>query len=139
MSWMRRRFFGVALFAALLLPGPLRASPASDFAARLAQTGWSLQQLEGLLRALPQSAVATPTPEAVVSYLALVSENVSALAAESAERTTDEQRRVMGEGWKALASLLKDQSSLATNRGLIAVASALGSLETTCRTVPGRS
>ncbi len=129
------RFF--TLLPALVLlcdPPALRASPTSDFQARLAQANWCLHQTEAILRAQPLSAVPVPTPDALASYLTLLSENVAALsAAAAAARVTDEQRKIMAEGLKSMAAGLQDGSSLAGNRGLTAIASSLAGLETSCR------
>lgn len=138
-SALRRALLASLPALVVIRPVPLRASPISDFQARLAQTSWSLQQMESLLRAQPQSTVPVATPEAVASYLTLVSENVSALGALTAEPVTDEQRRVMADGLKSIVSTLKDEISLANNRGLTAIASALGALETGCRGALGSS
>jgi hypothetical protein len=123
----------IVLALACLVPAALPASPASDFAARAAQTVWSLQQVEALIRAMPQSSREAAPPEAVSSYLALASENVHALSAVALEKVTDEQRRVMSEALKGIASLLRDESVLASNRGLAPTSAGLSSLETVCR------
>ena len=138
MTWARARVW--LLFSVLLLSsaGPVWASPASDFAARLTQTVWSLQQLEALLRPLPQSTAPVETPETITSYAVLVAENVAALTALGGGHTTDEQRRVMAEGLKSVASILRDEASLAGNRGFGIVASGLNSLEVACRGAIGR-
>ena len=127
------RRMGLLAAVVCLLPAALSASPASDFAARIAQTVWSLQQVEALVRSLPQSSREMPPPETVTSFLALASENVHALSAIALEKVTDEQRRVMTEGLKSVASLLRDQAALAANRGLSPTAAGLSSLETACR------
>ncbi len=121
----------VLLFCAIR--APLSASPMSDFSARLAQTIWSLQQVEAILRSQPTSSVAVPTPDALASYLDLASQNVTALCELATQRVTDEQRRAMGDGLKSVTTLLKDQGSLAVNRGLPAVSGELGSLEAASR------
>ena len=131
MSGMRR--VGAVLALGCLCPAFLVASPASDFAVRLAQTVWSLQQVEALVRTMPQSTAQTATPETIASYLALASENVHALTALATEKLTNEQRRVLAEGFKSVASLLRDESALAANRGLGSVGAGLSALETTCR------
>lgn len=117
----------------LFVSNGVSASAISDFEARLTQTSWSLQHMEGLLRAQPHSAVPLATPEALVSFMTLLSENATALTGHASNRGTDEQRRIMAEGLKAVATTTKDIASLATNRGLTALASALGALETSCR------
>jgi len=127
----------VAILCGVLLLGTAAeaalASVMSDFQARLAQTAWSLQTVEGILRAQPLSQVAVPTPDALASQLTLLSENVSALAAASSSRATDEQRKTMAEGLKGMATHLKDLSALAMHRGLTVTASTLLSLESSCR------
>lgn len=110
-----------------------RASVMSDFQARLAQAAWSLQAVEGILRAQPLSPVAVPTPDALASHLTLLSENVSALAAASSVRATDEQRKTMAEGLKATATQLKDLGALAVHRGLTQASTTAASLESSCR------
>jgi len=74
-----------------------------------------------------------PVPEALGSYLTLLSENVSALASAASARVTDEQRKAMAEGLKGVATQLKDFTELANNRGLTPAASAFSVLETSCR------
>jgi hypothetical protein len=129
----RMRRLGVAFAFACLAASALPASPASDFGARLGQTVWALQQVEALVRALPQSSREAAVPETVTSYMVLVTENVHALSAIAVEKTTDEQRRVMAAGLNGVASMLRDESALAANRGLSSTAAGLGSLETACR------
>jgi hypothetical protein len=123
-----------AVYVLLTVSSSLFASPVSDFQARLAQTAWNLHQTEALLRAQPQSSgAAAATPEALGSYLALLSENTSALNALTTQKMTDEQRRVMAEGLRSIGGALRDQVSLANNRGLNAASLALSLLETNCR------
>lgn len=134
-----RRFRTVPLpFALLLLlalpPSAARASAASDFQARLAQTVWCTQQTEAILRTLPQASIPVSAPDGLASYAALLSENVAALnALASFREATDEQRKAMGDGLHWLAGALHDQSTLAANRGLTAALSMLSTLEEGCR------
>ncbi len=134
---MRRTGFASAWPAAtvlLLTAGTLRASAVSDFQARLAQTIWSAQQTESILRTLPQSATAVSTPEGLASYLALLSENVAALgAAGTARASTDEQRKAAASGLGMVATALHDQTALAGHRGLLGAAAILSELEENCR------
>lgn len=127
----------VAILGGVMLLGAAAeaalASVMSDFQARLAQTAWSLQTVEGILRAQPLSQVAVSTPDALASHLTLLSENVSALVAASSSRATDEQRRTMAEGLKGMATQMKDLSALGMHRGLTVPASTLLSLESSCR------
>ena len=124
-----------AVSLALLLARPASASLLSDFQARLAQTVWAAQQTESILRTLPQSSTSVSTPEGLSSYAALLSENIAGLNALAAARlASDEQRRVLAGGLQAIASMLHDQTALATNRGLFSLVSNLSSLEEACRT-----
>ncbi len=130
----RVRIFSAAVLAAFVC-GSATASLLSDFQARLAQTFWSAHQTEAILRTLPQSTAAVSTPDGLSSYAALLSENIASLNTGATVRlATDEQRRVLAEGLQALASMLHDQTALATNRGLTALVSTLQSLEESCRT-----
>jgi len=122
----------VALFL-LLDVSIVRASAVSDFQARLTQTLWNIQQTEIIVRSLPLSTASMPTPEGLASYLGLLSENVEALTRAGAGAATDEQRRVMAEGLKSVATALRDLAALAANRGLTTAASTLAALETSCR------
>lgn len=122
-----------ALAMALLADGALRASPVSDFQARFAQTVWSAQQTEAILRTLPQSAMSVSTPEGLASYLALLSENVAALTGAASRAATDEQRKAVAEGIGVVATALHDQSALAGNRGLLGAVATLADLEESCR------
>jgi len=129
-----RRWFRVSSVLLLLaVPRGSIASTASDFQARLAQTGWCLARAEAILRSQPESAVPVPTPEALDSYLALASENVMTLASFASARVTDEQRRIITEGLRATARMVRDEVSLANNRGLTAAAAALSVIESSCR------
>lgn len=133
---MRRMGFasGWTTAAVLLLASEtLRASPVSDFQARFAQTVWSAQQTEAILRTLPQSATSVSTPEGLASYLALLSENVAALTGAASRAATDEQRKAVAEGIGAVATALHDQSALAGNRGLLGAVATLADLEESCR------
>jgi hypothetical protein len=128
------RFLLPRLF--LVLPfvwPPPSGSPSSDFQARAAQTQWNLLMCEGIIRSLPPSAAAVPTPEGLSSYLALLSENVAALTTTPMSRLTDEQRKTFVAGFRAIAMTLKDLSSLAGNRGLSSAASTLTVFEASCR------
>jgi hypothetical protein len=123
---------------ALLLAAPAGASTLSDFQARLAQTVWSIQQSEAILRTLAPSAVPVGVPDGLASYASLVSENVAALTAAATVRDpSDADRKAMADGLLAVALLLKDQSSLASNRGL-ATALAFGPAEQSCRSAVAR-
>lgn len=115
------------------------ASTLTDFQARLALTALCLGQSEAQLRAQPLSSVTATVPEALASWLALVSENVSGLArTASAGAATDDQKKVMADGLNAVALTLHDHAALARNRGFEAAASALGALEAACRTAVQR-
>ena len=133
MRW-RSLVFGAGLAVSSLLVGATAgASTLSDFQARLAQTVWSIQQSEAILRTLPPSAVSVGVPDGLASYAALVSENVAALTSAATVRDlSDADRKAMSDGLLAVAVLLKDQSSLAGNRGL-ATALAFGPAEQSCR------
>jgi hypothetical protein len=103
----------------LLLASPLSATALSDFQARLAQTVWSVQQSEAILRTLPPSSVSVSVPDGLASYASLVTENVTALTSNATVRDlSDADRKAMADGLNAVAVLLRDQSALAANRGL---------------------
>jgi hypothetical protein len=132
--WKRvaARALGAAL-PAFFLVSPAEASTLSDFQARLAQTVWSIQQAEAILRTLAPSAVPVGVPDGLASYATLVSENVAALAGSATVRDlSDADRKAMSDGLSAVAVLLKDQASLAANRGL-ATALGFGPAEQACR------
>ncbi|MEO8431699.1 MAG: hypothetical protein ABI592_09345 [Acidobacteriota bacterium] len=135
---MRRpRFFRLwsSLAMALALAADaLPASAISDFQARMAQTVWSAQQTEAILRTLPQSTRSVSTPEGLASYFALLNENVAALTGSATARgATDEQRKSVADGLGMLATALHDQAALAGNRGLFGAVATLNELEETCR------
>jgi hypothetical protein len=123
-----------SLFLLALFPAAAaEASTVSDFQARLAQTHWNIQALEGMVKAQRASARAVPTPEAIDSFLQLLAENVAALNVYAAAKVTDEQGRVIAEGLRSAATQLRDLGSVTTHRGLAAAASEVSRLETTCR------
>jgi len=131
-----RRRIGALFFVLPLLFGSSRgfaASPISDFQARLAQTLWCMGQAEAILRSQPESSVPVPTPEALTSYLTLTSENVAALAEFASAHVSDEQRRIIAEGLRAAARTLRDELSLANNRGLTGASATISTLESSCR------
>ena len=131
---VRARFLLFGFFFMLpTVSAPLSGSPISDFQARAAQTQWNLLMCEGIIRPFPPSAVAAPTPEGLSSYLTLLSENITALTAIPTSRLTDEQRKTFVASFRAIATTLKDLSSLAGNRGLASAASALTLFEMNCR------
>ena len=139
-----RSLAGPAL-AVTLLARPAAATPVSDFQARLAQTVWSAQQTEAILRTVPQTSASVSVPDGLASYAGLLSENVAALTGfATARELSDADRKTMGDGLSAIASLLRDLASLAANRGLSGALS-LGTAEQSCRSavvqlsaVPGR-
>ena len=112
---------------------PLAASPTSDFQARLAQTQWNIQVLEGITNAQRASRRAAPAPEAIDSFLALLAENVGALTAFSNAKVTDEQGRVIAEGIRTTAGQLRDLTALMSNRGFSSAAAEAQRLEASCR------
>jgi hypothetical protein len=112
---------------------PVAASPMSDFQARLAQTHWNIQVLEGITRAQRASRRAAPTPEAIDSFLGLLAENVGALTAFASAKVTDEQSRVIAEGIRTTAGQLRDLTALISNRGFSSAAAEAQRLETSCR------
>jgi hypothetical protein len=130
-----RRFATVVVLVVMLASAaaPLAASPMSDFQARLAQTRWNIQALEGMARAQPASRRAAPTPEALDSFLGLLAENVGALTAFSSVKATDEQARVIVEGIRTTAGQLQDLAAVISHRGFTGAAAEAQRLETTCR------
>lgn len=135
---MRTSLSRVAALLLLLLflalaPHSARASAMSDFQARLAQTQWNVQALEGLVKGQRPSTRAVATPEAIDSFLVLLSENVAGLTAAAGARVTDEQRRVFAEGLRSAATQLRDLAPVASHRGLAAAASEIARLEAACR------
>src|SRR6266545_1093610 len=140
MRKLSRAAFGSVLAAStFLLAASARASTLSDFQARFTLTSLCLGQSELVLRGQPVSSGETPTPEAVDSWIALVSENVGDLA-QTASRggVTNEQKKTMAGGLNAVAAILRDHAALAHNRGFEAAASTLAALEATCRSAIGR-
>lgn len=127
-----RSLAGSAL-AVMLLARPAAATPVSDFQARLAQTLWSLQQTEAILRTVPQTSATVSVPDGLASYASLLSENVTALTgAATVRELSDADRKVMADGLSAVATFLRDLASLAANRGLSGALS-LGTAEQSCR------
>jgi hypothetical protein len=118
-----------------LAAAPAGASTVSDFQARLAQTQWNIQALEGMVKAQRASNRAVATPEAIDSFLQLLAENVATLNAYAAAKVTDEQGRVIAEGLRSTATQLRDLGALTSHRGLSAAASEVSRLETSCRLV----
>jgi hypothetical protein len=135
---MRRTRIGAAAAAAamvLSLAGNASGSTVSDFQARMAQTLWNLQAVEGQLKAQPISSRQAAAPEMLRSFLELLSENVGALAARASSRATEDQKKLMWEGLKTVAANLRDLSSMGAHRGLAEVASQLSDLEKDCRLI----
>src|SRR5215813_13266388 len=133
---VHRRRIGALLFVLFLFFGSSRglvASTISDFQARLAQLLWCLGQAEAILRSQPESSVSVPTPEALDSYLILASENTAPLTGFASARVSDEQRRIIAEGLRTAARTIRDEVSLANNRGLTGAAATLSALESSCR------
>jgi hypothetical protein len=117
----------------LLLPQlAFAATPIADFEARLAQTHWNLQAVEGLIRSVEVDSETRPTPDALSAYLALLSENVASLTSLAVAKMTTEQKSVVAASLKSAAGRLKDQSLLAGSRGLAGAVSALQQLESSC-------
>ncbi|MFN2386060.1 MAG: hypothetical protein ABR576_07205 [Thermoanaerobaculia bacterium] len=116
-------------FSAALLP----ASPMSDFQARLAQTQWNIQIVEGLVKRQRASRREASAPESIESFLQLLAENVGALTAFSSSKVTDEQSRVIAEGIRTIAGELRDLTALISHRGFSSAAAEAQRLETTCR------
>jgi hypothetical protein len=117
----------------LLLPQlAFAATPIADFEARLAQTHWNLQAVEGLIRSVEVDSETRPPPDALSAYLALLSENVASLTSLAVAKMTTEQKSVVAASLKSAAGRLKDQSLLAGSRGLAGAVSALQQLESSC-------
>jgi len=123
----------LAVLAFLAAAHNASASPVTDFQARFVQTTWCLAQVEALVRVQPLSAVPVTVPEAIVSWMALVSEDVTGLVQASPGGATDEQKKVIATGLKTTAATLQDLSSLARNRGLDATVLTLDALGSSCR------
>lgn len=124
-------FFVLVSF--LLPPSPgFAATPIADFEARLAQTHWSLQAVEGLVRPIEVGSETRPTPDALSAYLALLSENVATLNSLAVVSMTTDQKRIVAASLKSTAGRLKDQALLAGGRGLAGAVSALQQLESSC-------
>lgn len=127
------RFLAGPSLAVVLLARPAAATPVSDFQARLAQTVWSIQQTEAILRTVPQTSATISVPDGLASYASLLSENVTALTGAATFRElSDADRKVMADGLSAVATFLRDLASLAANRGLSGALS-LGTAEQSCR------
>lgn len=130
-SWYRA--LGVVVVSTLLLSQPgSAATPMASFEARLAQTHWSLQMVEGLVRAIEVDSETQPAPDALSAYLALLAENVGALNSLAAANMPIEQKRVVAASLKSTAGRLKDQALLAGSRGLAGAVSSLQQLESSC-------
>jgi hypothetical protein len=131
---MRTRGLGAAVAAVLLLLSETAyGSIVSAFQARMAQTLWNLQTVEGQVKAQPVSSRPASVPEMLRSFVELLSENVGALTARASAPATNEQKRVMTDGLKTVAASLRDLSSMSAHRGLSEVASELSNLERDCR------
>lgn len=132
---LSRRRIGSLLAALALLSAarPASASVLTDFQARLAQATWCLSQTEILVRAQAVSATPVATPEGIISWMALVAENVAGLVQTSGGAATDEQKKLVAAGLKGTAATLQDLSSLAQNRGLQAVALAFDAHGSSCQ------
>jgi hypothetical protein len=104
----------------------------ASFEARLAQTYWNLQMVEGLVRAVEVDSETQPSPDALSAYLALLAENVGALNSLAAASMPIEQKRVVAASLKSTAGRLKDQALLAGSRGLAGAVSSLQQLESSC-------
>ena len=131
---MRRVPTTIASLLFLLLTSPsLAASPISDFQARLAQTQWNIQSVEGMVRAQRASSRTVATPEAISSFLELLTENVGALTAFSSAKMTAEQGRVIAEGIRSTAGQLRDLSAMISHRGFSNAAAEMQRLEASCR------
>jgi hypothetical protein len=127
------RALAPAVVSILLLPQlAFAATPIADFEARLAQTHWNLQAVEGLIRSVEVDSETRPTPDALSAYLALLSENVASLTSLAVAKMTAEQKSVVAASLKSAAGRLKDQSLLAGSRGLAGAVSALQQLESSC-------
>ena len=120
------------LFVVFAAP-PLTASAMSDFQARLAQTQWNIQSVEGMVRAQRASSRAVATPEAIESFLDLLTGNVGALTAFSSAKVTDEQGRVIAEAIRSTAGQLRDLSAMISHRGFSGAAAETQRLEASCR------
>lgn len=133
---MRRVLTTIAsLLLVLFAAAPLTASPISDFQARLAQTQWNIQSVEGMVRSQRASSRAVATPEAIESFLELLTGNVSALTAFSSAKVTTEQGRVIAEGIRSTAGQLRDLSAMISHRGFSSAAAETQRLEASCRVV----
>ncbi|MEO8349792.1 MAG: hypothetical protein ABI610_12840 [Acidobacteriota bacterium] len=121
------------VLSVLLLPrAAFSATPIADFEARLAQTHWNLQVVEGLVRSVEVDSETQPTPDALSAYLALLSENVASLTSLAVVKMTTEQKSVVAASLKSTAGRLKDLALLAGSRGLAGAVSSLQQLESTC-------
>jgi len=128
-----RRVLGVLVLSSLLAPRfSLAASPMAGFEARLAQTHWSLQMVEGLVRSIEVDSDTQLSPDALSAYLALLTENVAALNSLAAANMTTEQKRVVAANLKSTAGRLKDLALLAGSRGLAGAVSSFQQLESSC-------
>ena len=127
-----RALVPVVVFLLLLPQSAFAATPIADFEARLAQTHWNLQAVEGLVRSVEVDSETRPTPDALLAYLALLSENVASLTSLAVAKMTTEQKSVVAASLKSAAGRLKDQSLLAGSRGLAGAVSALQQLESNC-------
>lgn len=132
MTISRRALFFLAVSFLLLPQASFAATPMAEFEARLAQTHWNLQAVEGLVRSVEVDSETQPTPDALSAHLTLLSENVAALGSLAVANMTTEQKRVVAANLKSAAGRLKDLALLAGSRGLAGAVSALQHLESSC-------
>lgn len=132
MMFSYRSLLPLVVFLLLLPHATFAATPIAEFEARLAQTHWNLQAVEGLVRSVEVGSETQPAPDALSAYLALLSENVASLTSLALANLTTEQKRVVAASLKSTAGRLKDQSLLAGSRGLAGAVSALQHLESSC-------
>jgi len=132
MTFTHRALLPVVVSILLLPQSAFAATPMADFEARLAQTHWNLQAVEGLVRSVEVGSDTQATPDALSAYLALLSENVASLTSLAVAKMTTEQKSVVAASLKSAAGRLKDQSLLAGSRGLAGAVSALQQLESNC-------
>ena len=132
MTFSHRALFSLVASVLLLPQSAFAGTPIADFEARLAQTHWNLQAVEGLVRSVEVDSETRPTPDALLAYLALLSENVASLTSLAVGKMTTEQKSVVAASLKSAAGRLKDQSLLAGSRGLAGAVSALQQLESSC-------
>ena len=90
-----------------------------------------------MVRAQRASSRVMATPEAIESFLELLTGNVGALTAFPSAKVTTDQGRVIAEGIRSTAGQLRDLSAMISHRGFSGAAAETQRLEVNCRVALG--